>query len=102
MTTWPNGSTRAGFYDLLFAAPGALRWKDVDRTDAGGADVYMGEGVLTLYSDFPGPTPDFLREPDGNWLLVTSAAERDALRATLRLSVRRWVGNEPELVLPTP
>lgn len=87
--------------DLWFSAPGALQWKDVDAQDR--ADPHLGLGVLTVFLDWPGgaPAPDFVRDEEtGNWLLVLSGMDADALRASFRLQVKKWNEDPPEIYGP--
>lgn len=90
----------AAVLDWLADARGVLRWRDVDRDGDRGVQG-PGDGVLTLYTDFP-TVPNAVQDVDGSWLEVVSGLERDALGAGLRLAVRRRNGCAPSIRVSPP
>jgi len=92
-----KGRPDPGKLDWLYAAPGALRWRDVDDGQGAGGVPGAGAGVVTLYTEHDMPLPVALQGPDGAWLLVASGLERDSLGAGLRLAVERWTGAAPTI-----
>jgi len=97
-----HGRPDPGVLDFIFAAPGVVKWRDIDDDKGEGGIHGAGNAVCTLYTDHAGPVPTALQGPDGDWFLVVSGLERDSLGAGLRLHVQRWTGALPTIRGGTP
>lgn len=99
----------------VFSAPGAQRWSDIDedaqavheqltreqmKTNHGTGRLLFtlrGLGIITLFTDWDGDKPDYLRDHKGDWYIVRNILGRDALAASVRFEVRRRVGEPPDV-----
>lgn len=96
------GRIDPGRFDWMFAAPGAVRWRDDEDKGEQGERALSFNGVVTLFCDYEGQPPDLLQDAQGQWLLVISGLERDSLGAGLRLHVQRWTGDAPSIRAGAP